>query len=83
MNRQLLVQRIYDDNERDNTIMTPDELVHYIDMQDICEEEFKIFEITNFGEIKEIFYAGWQPGCVIEFVDKFGNVVLSGYGTDH
>lgn len=83
MNRQFLVQRIYDDDERGNTIMTPDELVHYIDMQDICEEEFKIFEITNFGETKEIFYAGRQPGCVIEFVDKFGNIVLSGYGTDH
>lgn len=83
--RQFLVQRIchWDDESRENTIMTADELVHYIDMQDICTEEYKIYEITEYGTINEIFYRGWQPGCWIEFVDRKGEVVLCGYGTDH
>ena len=83
--RQFLVQRIYewDDGSRDNTIMTSSELIHYIDMQDICTEDYRIYEITEFGVLAEIFYCGWQPGCLIEFVDKNGQVVLSGYGVDH
>lgn len=83
--RQFLVQRIcnWDDDSRDNTIMTSSELIHYIDMQDICSENYKIYEITEFGMLVEIFYRGWQPGCLIEFADSKGQIVLSGYGTDH
>lgn len=83
--RQFLVQRIcnWDEDSRDNTIMTSSELIHYIDMQDICSENYKIYEITEFGMPIEIFYRGWQPGCLIEFADSKGQIILSGYGTDH
>ena len=83
--REFLVQRIcsWDEDSRENTIMTTDELIHYIDMQDYCRENYKIYEITEFGTFEEIFYRGWQPNCLIEFVDKKGQIILSGRGTDH
>ncbi len=43
----------------------------------------KIFDVTDSENIKEIRYRGWQPNCLIEFVDNDNNVVLRGYGTDH
>lgn len=83
--RQFLVQRIYtqDVGIRENTIMNSNELINYIDTQDYYREQYKIFEITEFGVFSELFYRGWQPGCRIEFTDKNGQIVLSGYGTDH
>lgn len=83
--RQFLVMRVcsWDGNSRDNTVMTADELIHYIDMQDYCTERYKIYEITQYCAPMEIFYRGWQPGCLIEFCDRNGQIVLSGYGTDH
>ena len=85
MERQFLVQRIllWAENERENTLMSAGELIHYIDMQDYCEEDYHIYEITEFGTIIPIYYFGWQPDCLIEFVDDNGTVVLSGYGVDH
>lgn len=84
MERQFLVQRINQtDNERYSTIMTADELIHYIDMSDCFDEDWCIWEITTFGQVEHIQYMGWQPGCVIEFVNDKGEIVLSGYGTDH
>jgi hypothetical protein len=82
---QYLVQRVclWDNDTRENTIMNSDELIHYIDMLDYCHEKYKIYEITEFGTFREIFYRGWQPDCLIEFVDNKGQVVLSGRGTDH
>ena len=84
--REFLVQRILPANEdaRVNTIMTTDELINYIDEQDFMHDEhYKIYEITEFGTLEEIFYRGWQPNCLIEFVDKKGQVIFSGRGTDH
>lgn len=86
MERIYLVQRILrwdDDDSRDNTLMTADELIHYIDMQDYCTEDYAIWDVSEFGKMKRIHYAGWQPGCLIQFIDGLGNVVLEGYGTDH
>lgn len=83
--RRYLVQRIlrWADNEEEATLMNEAELVHYIDMQDYCTEEYKIYDVTEFGKIEQIFYAGWQPNCLIEFVNSSGQVVASGYGVDH
>lgn len=66
-----------------NTIMSGSELVVYVDMDDIHDESYEIYEITEYGTMREIFYRGWKPGCVIEFTDDYGQVVLRGYGTDH
>jgi hypothetical protein len=85
--RQFLVQRIGEANTdseyRESTIMTAGELIHYIDMQDIISEDYKIYEVTKFGVITPIHYVGWQPNCLIEFANEAGEIILSGYGVDH
>jgi len=80
--RKFLVQRIGEDYE-DASLMTASELINYIDMQDIVTETFEIYEVTNFGYVTPIHYVGWQPMCLIEFANENGEIVLSGYGTDH
>lgn len=84
--REFLVRRSgghLDDGLCINTIMTANELINYVDMDDIHDESYEIYEITEYGTMREIFYRGWKPGCVIEFTDDYGQVVLCGYGTDH
>lgn len=83
--REFLVQRVLpiDEGSRVNTIMTTDELINYIDEQDFLHEHYKIYEITELGTFEEIFYRGWQPNCIIQFVDKKGQVIFTGRGTDH
>ena len=84
MERLFLVQRLdLMDNERCDSIMTADELIHYIDMSDCFDERYAIYEFTEMGKVERIYYAGWQPGCVIEFINENKEVVLSGFGTDH
>lgn len=90
MERRFLVQRIllWDDGSREDTIMTEAQLVHYIDFQDICSEDYKIYDITEFGKVERVYYKGWQPGCMdtgslIEFVNESGETIISAYGTDH
>jgi hypothetical protein len=84
---QFLVQRIVDidldGEDRFSSLMTLSELVHYIDMQDICTESYDIWEVTEFGKLTHLNYVGWQPGCLIEFATDDGTVVHSGYGVDH
>lgn len=83
--REYLVQRFLPTGEdaRINTIMTSDELIDYIDRQDFFHEHYKIYEITEFGTLEEIFYRGWQPNCIIQFVDKKGQILFTGRGLDH
>lgn len=81
---RFLVQRVDRcTGERFNSVMDIDMLIHYIDMQDCCDEEYKIFDISNLGIINQVFYAGWKPNCLIEIVDINGDIIASGYGTDH
>lgn len=79
---KFLVQRIIDD-EVYSTIMTELQLIDYIDMDDCHNENYEIYDISTFGEVKKLHYVGWQPRCLIEVADENGSVVLSGYGTDH
>jgi hypothetical protein len=84
---QFLVQRIADigpdGDDRFSSLMTLSELVHYIDMQDICTESYDIWEVTEFGKLTHLHYVGWQPDCLIEFATDDGTVVHGGYGVDH
>lgn len=80
---KFLVQRIIND-EVFPEIMTANELINYIDMEDCHEEMYEIYDCTSmFGEVNKLHYKGWQPNCLIEIVDDEGKVVLKGYGTDH
>ena len=80
--QEFLVQRI-SDGERFNSIMDGNELVNYINMSDCHGEQWRIFAIDEFGVVTPIHYVGWQPNCVIEFANEAGEIVLSGFGTDH
>lgn len=81
--KRFLVQKMIDD-EVFSRIMTANELIKYIDMNDCYDEKFEIFDCdTVFGSVRKLYYKGWQPGCLIEIVDDQNNVVLKGYGTDH
>lgn len=80
--REFLIQAKGEDYSY-NKLVSEAELVHYIDMQDYCTEQYQIYEVTDMGQIKQIWYAGWKPGCIIEFVDENGKVVAGGTGTDH
>lgn len=46
-------------------------------------EEMHVFDVTDLGKIKPLHYRGWQPECLIEYVDDENNVVIHGYGADH
>lgn len=81
-NKVYLVQRIID-GEFMCSLMNDLELIHYIDMQDICTEEYTIWDMSEVGKARRLHYSGWQPGCLIEIIDEDGNVVVSGYGVDH
>lgn len=80
--QNFLVQQIIE-NKVYTRICTGNELISYLDMSDCSGEEYKIFDITIFGGIREVFYNGWKPDRLIEVVDREENIILSGYGTDH
>lgn len=78
-----LVQRMIDD-ELVSTLMPPQKLIDYINMDDCHDENYEIFDcMSEFGKVKPLRYKGWQPGCLIEVIDETGKVVLRGYGEDH
>jgi hypothetical protein len=80
--RKFLVQAIGEDYKRVE-LMSEAELIKFIDFQDIYGESFYIYEVTEFGYVEELHYVGWQPMCLIEFANAEGEIVLTGYGTDH
>lgn len=89
MDKKYLVQMIIDRNDEDlcepcASLMTEYELIHFVDFLD-CNpvDDYEIYDVSTFGKITPIHYKGWQPRCLIEFVDDDGNVVVSGYGEDH
>ena len=81
--KKFLVQRkIY--GEIYPSLMTENELLSYINMDDCHDEDYEIYDCESvFGEVRRLFYKGWQPLCLIEVVDEHGEVVLRGYGEDH
>lgn len=80
--REFLIQAKGEDYKY-SKVVSENELIHYIDMQDYCTEEYQIYEVTNMGQISQIWYVGWQPDCLIQFANSVGDIVLEGYGTDH
>lgn len=66
------------------TLMSRTKLVNLIDRNDYEPISIlSIYDVHVPGVFIELHYRGWQPDCLIEFVDDDGNVVVSGYGTDH
>lgn len=80
--RRFLVQRT---NHIDSwvSLMTGSELDEYINMADCHDEDWRIYDVSVFGKIDPIFYAGRQPNCLIEILNTKNGVVVRGYGIDH
>ena len=76
--KRWLVQRTLD-GKRFNTLMDDCELVYYVDMNFF--EQFKIYDVSDFGNIKEVYYTGKQPNCLVELKDENGKAVLRQYSS--
>ena len=89
--KPFLVQRLTWEFDKDgnrietrmDSVMSEDELIHYIDMSDCFDEQYVIYDLTHFDSPRRLHYKGWQPHCLIEVVDENNEVVVSGHGTDH
>ena len=54
------------------------------DMLDIIDvSNVRVSKIISATKIEPLTYVGWQPDCLIEYVDRHGKVEISGYGTEH
>lgn len=80
--RKFLVQQLIN-GEVCQSIFSEVQLISYLDMFDCYDGEFKIFDVSAFGQFKEVFYSGWLPNRFIKIIDSDGNIVASGFGTDH
>ena len=81
--KKFLVQKNID-GEIFPRLMSENELIDYISMDDCHNEDYAIFDCSSFGEVREVHYAGWRPGGLIEIIDKKRDVVvLKGYGEEH
>lgn len=80
--RCFLVQKCYEADVC-GTIYTENELISFINMSDCSDEEYRIYDISVFGNVREVHFMGWKYGGLIEIADSNGNIIVSGYGTDH
>lgn len=80
--RKFLLQQIINGSVC-QSVYSEEQLIMYLDMSDCYDWEYRIFDVTDFGKVKEVFYNGWLPDRLIKITDSEGNVVVSGYGTDH
>ena len=80
--KRFLVQRT-DGIDYWSSLMTESELIGYINMSDCHDEDWHIYDVSVYGEIEPLYYAGWQPDCLIEILNTKDEVVIRGYGTDH
>ncbi len=72
------------DDERVIKLMNEYELIKLVDESDFTGVYLEqIYDVGDPKNLKPIHYTGWQPGCLIQFTDDNGNVVVSGYGTNH
>ena len=83
--RQFLIQFEVEDEEcYINKIATSAEVISFIDELDFTPVgNWYVFDLNEFGKVKQLRYKGWQPNCLIELVDDTGEIIISGYGTDH
>ena len=80
--KKFLVQRVIDD-EIIPFLMTETELINYINMADCHGEDYEIYDVSKFGEIRYLHCMGWQPGGLIQVIDEDCMLVVSGYGENH
>ena len=81
------VQIEHDNGEISLAIMADGEIISRADMMDCSGERFAIWKVSGLGKLEPILLRGkWHnldDPLLVEGVDAWGNIVFSGYGTDH
>lgn len=81
---EFLVQYAIGSEEFTNKIVNSCWIINATNERDLNGiEKMDVFDISEFGKIKQLYYRGFQPGCLIEYVDDKNNVIIHGYGKDH
>ena len=75
-------------NEDEYSVLrTEHEIIEMINFLDFHHEVYKIYDITKFGEIKELkIHAPWHNPdnpLYIKLTDENNNTVFDGYGVEH
>lgn len=84
MKKNYLVQYLTDEREVVTSLMTANEVIKYDNESDIYGiNGMRVWDCSEYGQLKELSSAGWQPNCEITWADTEGNVVIHGYGEDH
>lgn len=88
MSEKFLVQvKFPDDPEIYSRLMTASEIISRVDMHDYYDEDLEVYRINGFGKVEKLrLFGTWHnfdEPLLIKAEDKNGNVVFSGYGTDH
>ena len=80
--RKFLIQQIINDQVCQG-IYSEMQLISYLDMSDCYDGEYKIYDVTDLDRLRNCSTMDGLPGRLIKITDIDGNVVVSGYGTDH
>lgn len=84
---KFFVQILHDDDTYSDTMYTWSQILSFVDMSDCHNEKIRVFHSSDFGSIEELTVLGcWHKmddPLLIKLVDKKGNVIRFGYGTDH
>ncbi len=85
MEKKFLVQKVYDDGEVYVELMTEYQLVKFVNFLDLDDTivDYAVYDVSEFKKMEKLYYCGWQPNCLIEFMNADLEVVVHGYGDDH
>ncbi len=84
MNESKYLVSYEEEGETVVSLETATGVIKLTDMLDLIDvSNVRVSKIISANEIEPLTYVGWQPNCLIEYIDKDWNVEISGYGTDH
>lgn len=87
VSNKFFVQILFDDGTYIDTIKTWSDILSFVDMKDCHNCEIKVFRSCGYGKIEELEVLGcWHDHddpLKIRLVDKCGETICFGYGTDH
>lgn len=85
MKKYLIQVKTHDGEYSD--LKTDKEIIEMINFLDCNNEVYKVYDVTNFGQIEELKIHGpWHnpdKPLYIKVTDKKDNIVFDGYGEEH
>ena len=68
-------------------LKTDKEIIEMINFLDCNNEVYKVYDVTNFGQVEELkVYGPWHNSdkpLYIKLTDEKHNIVFDGYGEEH